>query len=81
MMKLKVHYPDKAQEREILKKMARSNPNTSVDAIITPEDILRLRTLTDEVFMDEKIEDYIVDLIEATRNPKEYGLEIGTKGK
>ena len=76
MMKLKVHYPDKSQEREILKRMARSRPNLSVDAIITPEDILRLRALTDEIFMDEKIEDYIVDIIEASRNPKEYGLEI-----
>jgi MoxR-like ATPase len=76
MMKLKVHYPDKIQEKEILKRMARSRPNLSVDAIITPEDILRLRALTDEIFMDEKIEDYIVDIIEASRNPKEYGLEI-----
>jgi MoxR-like ATPase len=76
MMKLKVHYPDKSQEKEILKRMARSRPNLSVDAIITPEDILRLRALTDEIFMDEKIEDYIVDIIEASRNPKEYGLEI-----
>jgi MoxR-like ATPase len=76
MMKLKVHYPDKSQEKEILKRMARSRPNLSVDAIITPEDILRLRALTDEIFMDEKIEDYIVDIIEASRNPKEYGLKI-----
>jgi len=76
MMKLRVHYPDKAQEREILRRMASSRPDTSVDAIITPEDILRLRALADEIFMDGKIEDYIVDLIEATRNPKDYGLEI-----
>ena len=76
MMKLKVHYPEKSQEREILKRMARSRPNLAVDAIITPEDVLRLRALTDEIFMDEKIEDYIVDIIEASRNPKDYGLDI-----
>ena len=48
----------------------------SVEAVIAPEDIVRLRGLTDEIFMDDKIEEYVVDLIEATRNPKSYGLEI-----
>ncbi len=69
MMKLKVTYPSKTEEREILKRMARTKPNLNVDGVITPEDVLRLRELTDEIFMDEKIEEYIVDLIEATRNP------------
>ena len=76
MMKLRVHYPDKGQEREILKRMAKTRPDLSVDPIITPEDVLRLRTLADEIFMDEKIEEYIVDLIEASRNPEAYGLDI-----
>jgi MoxR-like ATPase len=76
MMKLRVYYPDKAQEREILKRMARSKPNLSVNPIITPDDVLRLRALADEIFMDEKIEEYIVDLIEATRNPEAYKLPI-----
>ena len=76
MMKLRVQYPDKSQEREILKRMAKTRPDLSVDPIITPEDVLRLRTLADEIFMDEKIEEYIVDLIEASRNPEAYGLDI-----
>ena len=76
MMKLKVEYPTKSQEREILRRMAKSNPNLSVEQVITPQDILRLRDLTDEIFMDEKVEDYVVDLIEATRNPEDYDLEI-----
>jgi MoxR-like ATPase len=76
MMKLKVTYPSKTEEREILKRMARTKPNLNVDGVITPEDVLRLRELTDEIFMDEKIEEYIVDLIEATRNPESYGLKI-----
>ena len=76
MMKLLVKYPSKEQERQILKLMAKSRPNLTVDAIITPEDVLRLRALTDDIFMDEKIEEYIVDLIEATRNPEDYKLEI-----
>jgi MoxR-like ATPase len=48
-----------------------------VDPIIAPEDVKRLRELADEIFMDEKIEEYIVNLVEATRNPGDYGLEIG----
>ena len=76
MMKLKVEYPNKAQEHEILKRMARTKPTTSVDPIITPEDVIRLRELADEIFMDEKIEEYIVNLIEATRNPEAYKLDI-----
>ena len=76
MMKLRVEYPSKAQEREILRRMARTKPNLEVDPIITPEDVLRLRGLADEIFMDEKIEDYIVDLVEATLNPESYKLPI-----
>ena len=47
--------------------------------IVTPQDILRVRAVVDEVYMDEKIRKYIVDIVEATRNPQDYGLE-GLKG-
>jgi MoxR-like ATPase len=77
MMKLKVTYPDKSQEREILKRMARSRPVVAVDAIIAPKDVLRLRALADDIFMDERIEEYIVNLVEATRHPTTFNLEIG----
>jgi len=76
MMKLQVHYPTKAQEKEILRRMARSQPNVSVETIIQPEDVIRLRQLADEIYMDEKIEDYIVDLVEATRDPESYRLDL-----
>lgn len=76
MMKLTVDYPNKAQEHEILKRMARTRPTLTVDPIITPEDVIRLRELADEIFMDEKIEEYIVNLIECTRNPEAYKLNI-----
>ncbi len=77
MLKLKITYPDKAQELQILNKMSRTKVDLSVDAVITPEDIIRLRELSDEIFMDDKIKDYIVDLIDATRTPEKYGLDIG----
>jgi MoxR-like ATPase len=77
MLKLKVTYPTKTEEREILKRMAKANPDLSVEPVIAPADILRLRALADEIYMDEKIEDYILNLVEATRNPADYNLNIG----
>jgi MoxR-like ATPase len=76
MLKLKVTYPTKQQEHQILKKMAKSKPVTNVQPVITPQDIGRLRYLTDEIFMDEKIEEYIVNIVEATRNPQAFKLDI-----
>ncbi len=77
MLKLKVTYPTKAQEHQILKKMARSRPSTKVSPVISLNDVGRLRALADEIFMDEKIEDYIVNIVEATRNPESYKMDIG----
>ncbi|UCF06874.1 MAG: MoxR family ATPase [bacterium] len=76
MLKLKVTYPSKEEEKVILQKMASSAPRTDVDAVIEPTDILRLRALADEIYMDEKVEDYIINIVQATRTPKDYGLDI-----
>jgi MoxR-like ATPase len=76
MLKLKITYPTKSEEHQILKRMARSAPDLSVQPILEPSDIVRLRALVDEIYMDEKIEEYIVNVVEATRNPGEYGLDI-----
>ncbi len=77
MLKLKITYPTKTEEHEILKKMARSSTPNIVNPVITPDDIKRLRALSDEIYMDEKIEEYIVNLVEATRQPENYKLDIG----
>jgi len=77
MFKIKITYPSKKDEHEILKKMARSAPSVTVNPIIAPADIKRLRDLCDEIYMDEKIEEYIVSLVEATRKPEMYKLDIG----
>lgn len=76
MFKLKITYPSKNDELQILKKMARSAPAVEVNPVISPEDIKRLRELSDEIYMDEKIEEYIVNLVEATREPEKYKLDI-----
>ena len=76
MLKLRVGYPSRKQELEILRRMARSTVNHQVRPVLSPVDVVRLRELADSVYMDAKIEEYIVDLIEATRNPERYKLEI-----
>jgi MoxR-like ATPase len=77
MLKLKVSYPSKSEELQILRRMARSSPSIEVEPVLQPEDVLRLRALTDEIYMDGKIEEYIVNLVEATRHPDRYKLPIG----
>ena len=76
MFKLRVDYPTREQELEILRRMARSQVEHDIAPVLAPADILRLRQLADSVYMDAKIEEYIVDLIEATRRPEGYRLEI-----
>jgi len=77
MLKLKVTYPSKEEEKKILERMARSSTKIDVQPVISPKDILRLRQLADEIYMDEKVEDYILNIVQATRTPEKYGLDIG----
>jgi len=76
MLKLKVTYPSKEEELQILRRMARASQEIKINPIIKPEDIKRLRGLTDEIYIDGKIEEYIVDIVQATRNPETYNLKI-----
>jgi MoxR-like ATPase len=75
MLKLNVSYPTKDEELKILKRMAFTNKTIGVNQVTTPKDIVRLRSVVDEVYMDEKIEQYIVNIIEATRSPQDYNLD------
>ncbi|MBN2183981.1 MAG: MoxR family ATPase [Candidatus Krumholzibacteriota bacterium] len=76
MLKIVVTYPSKDEEKKILQKMASSSPDLDVTPVIEASDIHRLRNLTDEIYMDEKVEDYIIDIVQATREPKAYGLDV-----
>ncbi len=75
MLKVKVDYPNKAEELKILQRMAVTSANMEVNAVISPEDLLRARSVVNEIYMDEKIEKYIVDIVTATRTPEEYNLK------
>jgi len=74
MLKLRVLYPRKEEEREILRRMARRHRPT-VNKVIGVDAILRAREVADAIYVDPKVEDYIVDLVFATREPARYRLE------
>ena len=76
MFKLKVTYPSKEEERTILNRMASPANQPEAQPVIKPSDLVRLRDKTASIYMDEKIEQYIVDLVSATRDPDQYGLKI-----
>lgn len=74
LLKLKIDYPSKEEERTIVNRMAVTHTDAKVNAVITPADILRLREVVDEIYVDDKIRDYIIDLVFTTRDPKAHGL-------
>ncbi len=76
MLKLTVDYPSKQEERDVLDRMASTHPKIDVETVMRPEDIAKARGLVDEIYMDDKIKDYIVDLIHATRNPQEAKVPV-----
>jgi len=75
MLKLKIDYPDQKEERQILDLMA-GGEAIAVQKVVGPADILRVREVVKEVYMDERIKDYIVQLVFATRKPKEFNLDL-----
>ena len=73
MLKVVISYPQKEEERQILHQQL-ADEKTTQRPILTPQDIIKARSLVREVYMDEKIENYITDIIFATRYPDQYGL-------
>src|SRR5262245_13771088 len=76
MLKLKLTYPNKEEELLILNRMAAVEPNLNIEAVLGPADLGGLRRAIDEIYVDDKIKRYIVDIVHATRRPAEYGLDI-----
>jgi MoxR-like ATPase len=73
MLKLKITYPKKEEEKQILERMTQPG-KLKVKPVVTPEDILRTKNVIQEIYMDEKVKNYIVDIVFATRNPDDYKL-------
>ncbi len=77
MLKLKLEYPSKDEEMAILNRMAAIEPDLTVEPVLGPEEVFELRRAIDRIYVDDKIKRYIVDVVHATREPAEYGLDIG----
>ncbi len=76
MFKVILDYPSVEEERRILDRMAFTSPEMEIKPVVTLEEILRTRKLVDQIHVDDKIRDYIVKIVFATRKPEEYKLDI-----
>ena len=74
MLKIRVEYPSRDEELDIMRRRARTDAKTDVRRVVNPDRILEARPLLNELYMDERVENYIVDLVLATRNPDQYKL-------
>jgi len=77
MMKVLIDYPSKEDEKEIMHRMGKMGNLPTASAVLGVEDILEARQVVDTIYIDDKVTDYILDIVFATRFPKDYGLDIG----
>lgn len=77
MMKVHVDYPTKEEELEVMRRMSNLNFDSTVETVLTKEDIFAIRKEVNAVQVSESIEKYIIELVYATREPENYGLELG----
>jgi MoxR-like ATPase len=76
MLKLKIGYPNRTEEIAILERMSAVEPNLAIEPILAAADIFNLRRVIDQIYVDDKIKGYIVDIVHATRRPADYHLDI-----
>jgi MoxR-like ATPase len=76
MLKVHVGYPTREEERSILDAMATSSPKLNVDAVVGPEDIIRARGVVNDIYVDDRVKDYIVNIVWATRDPASCNLKL-----
>jgi MoxR-like ATPase len=76
MLKLRIGYPSRAEERQILDLMARTTRVPAARAVIDANQVLRAREILNDIYIDEKVKDYIVDLVCATRQPDQYRIDV-----
>jgi MoxR-like ATPase len=76
MLKVIVGYPNRMEERAILDAMAVAEPSLGVTSVVTAADITNARRVVSGIYIDEKVKDYIVDIVFATRDPRPYGIDL-----
>ena len=74
MLKLYIDYPSKEEEKLIMQRMSSNNNSHTVKSVVDPEDILEARKVIDSIYIDENLQDYIINLVTATRDPKDNQL-------
>lgn len=75
MMRVFVEYPTRDEEKEIMRRMARTSIPDPVKAVMSKQDIFDIRAMVDQVRLSDRIEDYIINIVMCTRNPEQFGLE------
>jgi MoxR-like ATPase len=75
LLKLKIDYPSKEEERRIVDRMSVTRWDGQVQPVVSPDDILRVRQTVDEIYIDDKIRDYVIEIVFATRDPEAHGLK------
>ncbi len=75
MLKIKVSYPSRAEELEIMRRNARTGERADVKPVVKPQQILSARKVINELYVDERVEQYMVDLVMASREPEKYKLD------
>lgn len=76
MLKLKVDYPVREEERQIVDLMAKTTPSAKTSAVVKPKQIVQARKVINEIYLDDKVKDYIVDVVFATREPERYHINV-----
>jgi len=76
MLKVVVDYPNRTEERAILESMGTSEPDLTVQPVVSTDDIANARRVVNRIYIDDKVKDYIVDLVLATRDPSPYGIDL-----
>jgi MoxR-like ATPase len=76
MLKLRIGYPTREEEREILDTMARTSGQPTATAVVEPQVILQAREVLNHIYVDDKVKDYIVDLVCCTREPDKYKIPV-----
>ncbi len=79
MFKLKIGYPSKEEEKTIMQRMSISNNHSKVNPVVDPKEMLQARKVFDSIYIDENLQDYIINLVSATRDPAAYNLGSLTK--
>ncbi len=75
MLKLRVTYPSKSEEKEIMQRIVHRT-SIEITQIINPREIMESREVVDQIYIDDKLQDYIVDVVFATRDPKAYKIDV-----